>query len=146
MSQEEVKKWPNATNYGLVVGYMDRAQGATQGVLPQNLRGTHISCAAESSGRQYVAAALLGNGHAAWQLATSAEVVDRGLAMRSSGWYCSPGVGEQISPLERIANPRSTASALVARCHVAWPSPRSAAATYRLPLDSAELVWVPRRF
>ena len=59
---------------------MDRAQGATQGFLPQNLRGTHTS-SAESSGRRYVAAALLGNGHAAWQLATSAEAVDRGLAM-----------------------------------------------------------------
>ena len=38
---------------------MDRAQGATQGFLPQNLHGTHTS-SAESSGRRYVAAALLG--------------------------------------------------------------------------------------
>ena len=64
---------------------MDRAQGATQGFLPQNLRGTHTR-SAESSGRRYVAAALLGDGHAAWHLATSAEAVDRGLAMRFSDW------------------------------------------------------------
>ena len=57
---------------------MDRAQGATQGFLLQNLHGTHTS-SAESSGRRYVAAALLGYVHAAWQLATSAEAVDRGL-------------------------------------------------------------------
>ena len=68
---------------------MDRAQGATQGFLPQNLRGTHTS-SAESSGRRYVAAALLGDGHATWHLATSAEAVDRGLTMRSGDGYCSP--------------------------------------------------------
>ena len=81
------QKWPNATNYGLNVKYMDRAQGATQGFLPQNLHETHTS-SAKSSGRRYVAAALLGDGHAAWHLATSAEAVDRGLAMRFSDWYC----------------------------------------------------------
>eukprot|EP00966_Prymnesium_polylepis_P106650 2468825-Prymnesium_polylepis.2 len=43
---------------------MDRAQGATQGCLPQNLRGTHTS-SVESSGRPYVAAALLGS-HRRW--------------------------------------------------------------------------------
>ena len=89
----EPYKWPNATNYGLVVEYMDRAQGATQGFLPQNLHGTHTS-SAKSSGRRYVAAALLGDGHATWHLATSAEAVDRGLTMRSSDWYCSPESGE----------------------------------------------------
>ena len=68
---------------------MDRAQGATQWFLPQNLRGTHTS-SAESSGRRYVAAALLGDGHAAWHIATSAEAADRGLVMRFSDWYCSP--------------------------------------------------------
>ena len=73
---------------------MDRAQGATQGFLPQNLRGTHTS-SAESSGRRYVAAALLGDGHAAWHLATSAEAVDRGLAMRSTDEICSPDVVKQ---------------------------------------------------
>ena len=87
------QKWPNATNYGLNVEYMDRAQGATQGFLPQNLHGTHTS-SAKSSGRRYVAAALLGDGHATWHLATSAEAVDRGLTMRSSDWYCSPESGE----------------------------------------------------
>ena len=69
---------------------MDRAQGVTQGFLPQNLHGTHTTSSAESSGRQYVAAALLGDGHAAWHLATSAEAVDRGLTMRSSDDICSP--------------------------------------------------------
>eukprot|EP00966_Prymnesium_polylepis_P146507 3383612-Prymnesium_polylepis.1 len=44
----------------------------------------------------------------------------------------------------RIAIPRSAASALVARCYSAGPSPRSAAATYGLPQGFAELVWVPR--
>ena len=92
MSQAELRSG-HATNYGLVVEYMDRAQGATQGFLPQNLRGTHTS-SAESSGRRYVAAALLGDGHAAWHLATSAEAVDRGLVMRSRDWYCSPDSGE----------------------------------------------------
>ena len=101
--------WPNATNYGLNVEYMDRAQGATQGFLPQNLHGTHTS-SAKSSGRRYVAAALLGDGHATWHLATSAEAVDRGLAMRSSGEICSPTPGEQYQPLERIVNPRSRGS------------------------------------
>ena len=72
---------------------MDKAQGATQGFLPQNLRGTHTS-SAESSGRRYVAAALLGDGLAAWHLATSAEAVDRELMMRFSEWYCSPASGE----------------------------------------------------
>ena len=62
---------------------MDRAQGATQGFLPQNLHGTHTS-SAESSGRRYVAAALLGDGDAAWHLATSAEAADRGLVMHVS--------------------------------------------------------------
>ena len=71
---------PNATNYGLVVEYVGRAQGATQGLLPQNLHGTH-TLSAESSGRRYVAAALLGDGLAAWHLATSAEAADRGLVM-----------------------------------------------------------------
>ena len=78
---------------------LDRAQGATQGVLPQNLRETHTS-AAESSGRRYyVAAALLGDGHAAWHLATSAEAVDRGLAMRSSDEICSPTPEKNITNL-----------------------------------------------
>ena len=54
--------------------------------IPQNLRGTHTR-SAESSGRRYVAAALLGNGHAASQLATSAEAVDRGLT------GCAPVIG-----------------------------------------------------
>ena len=49
---------------------MDRAQGATQWFLPPNLHGSHTS-SVESSGRQYVAAALLGDGLAAWHLATS---------------------------------------------------------------------------
>ena len=80
---------PPTTNHGLVVAYMDKAQGATQGFLPQNLHGTHTS-SAESSGRQYVAAALLGDGLAAWHLATSTEAVNRGLIMRSSEWYCTP--------------------------------------------------------
>ena len=60
---------------------MDRAQGATQGFLPQNLHGTHTS-SATSSGRPYVAAALLGDGPAVWHLATRAEAADRGMAMR----------------------------------------------------------------
>eukprot|EP00966_Prymnesium_polylepis_P298823 6905233-Prymnesium_polylepis.1 len=42
----------------------------------------------------------------------------------------SPDAGVQYHSLERITNPRSTASALVARCHAAGPSPRSAVATY----------------
>ena len=37
----------------------------------------------------------------------------------SCEWYCAPMSGERISSLERIINPRSTASALVARCHAA---------------------------
>jgi hypothetical protein len=45
------------------------------------------------SGRRYVAAALLGDGHAAWHLATSAEAVDRGLTMRSSDEICFPDAG-----------------------------------------------------
>ena len=67
----------------MVVEYMDRAQGATQGFLPQNLHGTHTS-SAEFSGRRakrYVAAAL---GLAAWHLATSVEAAYRGLTMRFS--------------------------------------------------------------
>ena len=86
---------------------MDRAQGATQGVLPQNLRGTHTS-AAESSGRRYVAAALLGDGHAAWHLATNAEAADRGLVMLSSEWYCppaSPGEHNFIRAFSRRVDP-----------------------------------------
>ena len=102
----------------LLSTWIDRAQGATQGFLPQNLHGTHTS-SAESSGRRYVATALLGDGHAAWHLATSAEAVDRGLTMRSSDNIYSPESGEQYQSLERIVNPRSTASALVARCHAA---------------------------
>ena len=74
---------PPTMAWFLVVEYMDRAQEATQGFLPQNLRGTHTS-SAESSGRRYVAAALLGDAHATWHLATSAEAVDWGLAMRFS--------------------------------------------------------------
>ena len=73
----------------MVVVYMDRAQGATQGFLPQNLHVTHTS-SAESSGRRakrYVAAAL---GLAAWHLATSVEAADRGLTMRASDDLCSP--------------------------------------------------------
>ena len=79
-----------------MVEYMDRAQGATQGFLPQNLHGTPTS-SAESSGRRYVAApaALLGDGRAAWHLATSAEAVDRGLMMRSSDEIRSPDIGAQ---------------------------------------------------
>eukprot|EP00966_Prymnesium_polylepis_P210369 4871566-Prymnesium_polylepis.1 len=54
------------------------------------------------------------------------------------------GLHHQLDRLRRrprgrtdiIANPRSTASVLVARCHAAGPPSRSAAATYRLPLDS----------
>ena len=89
---------------------MDRAQGATQGFLPQNLRGTHTS-SAESSGRRYVAAALLGDGHAAWHLATSAEAVDRGLVMGSSAEICFlTYIGEQYHSLKPITNPQSTAS------------------------------------
>ena len=135
-------KWPNATNYGLNAEHTDRARGATQGFLPQNLHGTHTS-SAKSSGRRYVAAALLGDGHATWHLATSAEAVHRGLTMRSSDDICSPDAGVHYHSLERIVNPRSAASTLVARCHAARPS---AAATYRLarlPLHSVELVWVP---
>ena len=41
-------------------------------------------------GGRYVAAALLGDGHATWHLATSAEAVDRGLTMRSSDDIYSP--------------------------------------------------------
>ena len=48
----------------MVVVYMDRAQGPTVDFFTQNLRGTHTS-SAESSVRRYVAAALLGPGHAA---------------------------------------------------------------------------------
>ena len=71
------------------------------------------------SGRRYVAAALLGDGLAAWHLATSAETADRGLVMRSSDDIYSPDSGEQYQPQERIVNLRSTASALVASCHAA---------------------------
>ena len=85
LSTSGAQKWPNATSYGLNVEYMDRAQGATPGFLPQNLHGTHTS-SAESSGRRYVAAALLGDGRAAWHLATSAEAVDRVMAMCFSDW------------------------------------------------------------
>ena len=74
---------------------MDRAHGATQEFLPQNLHGTHTS-SAKSSGRQYVASAPLGDGHAAWQLATSAEAVERGLVMGFSEWYCSPTVHTHV--------------------------------------------------
>ena len=56
---------------------MDRAQGATQGFLSQNLRETHTS-SAESSGRRYVAEALLGDGHAAWHLPPCNERRGRG--------------------------------------------------------------------
>ena len=73
---------------------MDKAQGATQGCLPQNLRGTHTS-SAESSGRRYVAASLLRDGHAAWHLATSTEAADRGLVMRFSDDIYFPGSGGQ---------------------------------------------------
>ena len=107
--------------YGLVVEYMDRAQGATQGFLPQNLRGAHTS-SAESSGRRYVAAALLGDGHMqhmALRFATSAEAVDQGLTMRFSDDIYYPDSGEQYQSLERIVNLRSKASALVASCHAA---------------------------
>ena len=48
-----------------------------------------------------MAAALLGDGHAAWHLATSAEAVDRELVMRTSEWYCAPVSGELISILIR---------------------------------------------
>ena len=78
----------------MVVVYMDRAQEPTQGLLPQNLRGTHTS-SAKSSGRSYVAAALLGDGPAVWHLATSAEAADRGMAMRLSGEIYSPEAGIQ---------------------------------------------------
>ena len=71
---------------------MDRTQGPAQGVLPQNLHGTHTS-SVESSGRRFVAATLLGDGPPAWHLATSAEAVDRGLVMRTSDEICSPDVG-----------------------------------------------------
>ena len=47
------------------------------------LRSSSILCEVWS-GRRYMAAALLGDGHAAWHLATSAEAVDRGLAMHFS--------------------------------------------------------------
>ena len=70
---------------------MDRTQGATQGLLPQNLHGTHTS-SAKSSGRRYVPTALLVDGPRAWHLATSAEAVDRGLVMRSSDEIYSPDV------------------------------------------------------
>ena len=84
----------------MVVVYMDRAQEPTQGLLPQNLRGTHTS-SAKSSGRSYVAAALLGDGPAVWHLATSAEAADRGMAMRLSAWYCTPASGKQILSLKQ---------------------------------------------
>ena len=35
--------WPHLTNYGLVVEYMDRAQGPTQGFFSQNLRGVMVN-------------------------------------------------------------------------------------------------------
>ena len=78
----------------MVVVYMDRAQEPTRGLLPQNLRGTHTS-SAKSSGRSYVAAALLGDGPAVWHLATSAEAADRGMAMRLSGEIYFPEAGVQ---------------------------------------------------
>ena len=64
---------------------MDRAQGPTQGVFTQNLRGTDTS-STNSSGGPLVAAALLGDipARAAWHLATSTEAVDRGMAIRLS--------------------------------------------------------------
>ena len=42
-----------------------------------------------------MAAMLLGDGHAAWHLTTSAEAVDRGLVMGFSEWYCSPMSGNR---------------------------------------------------
>ena len=63
---------------------MNRAQGATQGFLPQNLHGTHTS-SAKSSGRRYVATALLGDGPPAWHLATSAEAVGGCVIERKRG-------------------------------------------------------------
>ena len=113
--------------------------------LVRSLRGTHAS-SANSSGGPLVAAALLGDIPAAWHLATSTEAADRGLAMRLSDEIYSPGAGVQYTSLKRIANPRSAASVLVARCQAAGTPPMSSAATYRLPLAFAELVWVPRRF
>ena len=81
---------------------MDRAQGATQGFLPQNLHGTHTS-SAEFSGRRakrYVAAAL---GLAAWHLATSVEAAYRGLTMRFSDDICSPDAGVQYHSYKKIS-------------------------------------------
>ena len=82
----------------MVVVYMDRAQGPTQGLVftskPSFVGGTHTS-SAKSSGRSYVAAALLGDGPAVWHLATSAEAADRGMAMRLSGEIYSPEAGIQ---------------------------------------------------
>ena len=52
------------------------------------------------SGRRYVAVALLGDGHAAWHLATSAAAVDRGLVMRSSGAIHFSDTGAQYHSLE----------------------------------------------
>ena len=51
-------------NWVMVVEYMDRAHGLTLDFFTQNLHGTHTS-SAESSGRRYVDAALLGDGLAA---------------------------------------------------------------------------------
>eukprot|EP00966_Prymnesium_polylepis_P131861 3049180-Prymnesium_polylepis.1 len=47
-------------------------------------------------GSRYVAAALLGDGLAAWHLAASAEAADRGLAMRSINDIDSPDAGVQM--------------------------------------------------
>ena len=55
---------------------------------------THTS-SAKSSGRRYVATALLGDGPPVWHIATGAEAVDRGLVMRSSDNICSPDAGVQ---------------------------------------------------
>ena len=61
----------------MVVEYMDRAQGATGGFSPQNLRGTHTS-SAESSGRRYVAAERLGDGPGSCCMAPRDEHSGRG--------------------------------------------------------------------
>jgi hypothetical protein len=102
---------------------MDKAQGATQGFLPQNLCGTHTS-SAESSGRRYVAAALLGDGHAACHLATSAEAADRGLVMRSSDWYCPPDVSITEAPVRGgVGNPPGLTVSVDPGHRAVWVSP-----------------------